>query len=1226
MPSVLVLTIANRYYQPWLAAYGSAANVASNVDSISAADLQDSGYRPRSSRDRALTAFAQLATLRLNVRRAMVSLIDTKHQYILTEATRTVSLISEARHEEDDGLWLGNTVLNREDAVCHNCFTNTYTTKDRNGLPVSIRGFVVPDCREDDRLNHLSNVQAEPGVRFYAGIPIVTRSGHAIGVYAVSDEYPREGGLSLEDMRFMQDIATAVLEHLEWARDRVDRFQGERILRGLASFIDCSSSYRYQPTGSLVDGTGEYSYEEDAAAENDSYGEGLRSYRPGGCPLPYMPSKRALMSDTASDAESTMSAGSTNPTKGSRRKRPRDAPENYVDVVYGRAARILRKATLADGVAFFGPNGELGSHAVLSPADENKKLDQAPPPREDVPHALCQLLGASIGKSTDKQSLSKPSLSAKALQQYFKAYPDGKTLNFSTKGMGLNPGEDSSSDAHDSHGSNIPGGASQNEANGSEPRKGRLRRKEGRISHAELLERLPGVRTITFLPLRDNITGKWIAGGFLWTSTAGRMMDLTSDFSYLGAFINSISGEISRANMAKLDRAKTTFIASMSHELRSPLHGILGSVEFLQDTVTDAYQTGLVSSIANCSRTLLDTLSNLLSYAKVTTMETPDIAADDVDLGQVVEEVVEAVCAGHTFKQLHTNNLASDAQDSSIAKVLHNAARYSVVKLHSDDIERAAKESSQEGTVCVLLDLQPSVSWNVSTNPGALRRIIMNLVGNALKYTTDGFVAVSFRAQQVNDKLETTFRVVDSGKGISEEFQRDHLFTPFKQEDTFASGTGLGLSIVKQLVESLGGSIQLHSVVDQGTEIEVKLCFDLNSKAISSPDESMIETAARTKSLRLCLLDPNEEKERPESDHIARLDKTISETCASWFGMEITKADNLINANTDMFLYTEPPSLEYLLEHHGEQNGNQKTPLIIICMNATEAIAVSQNQIKRLSELGSIVEVVPQPCGPRKLAKILNHCLDRVEKAKKENTSVSTGTGNGKNNGSESRELGKDQIRIPQDLGLQIAPASTAENGEEPRSDKENLLDKVKLQYIPLSAAAAFPDRQQGSEKNNEASPMSSRTMSSQNLDEAPQRKADFSQSQPLHVLVVDDNKINVDLLVKFVQKFKLTCQEAYNGKEAVEKFKQAHAEQRRFDYILMDISMPIMDGIEATRTIREFEGNNHLERTPIFALSAFASTDIQHEAKSNGVDIYLPKPVKFGQLKKLLLEKQQPS
>ncbi len=91
------------------------------------------------------------------------------------------------------------------------------------------------------------------------------------------------------------------------------------------------------------------------------------------------------------------------------------------------------------------------------------------------------------------------------------------------------------------------------------------------MDHRELLHKLPGARSITFLPLYDGMDEKLVAGCFLWTSVVGRMRHLDEDIVYLRAFGNSIMSEIARVNMQKDEAAKTTFIASMSHELRSPV-------------------------------------------------------------------------------------------------------------------------------------------------------------------------------------------------------------------------------------------------------------------------------------------------------------------------------------------------------------------------------------------------------------------------------------------------------------------------------------------------------------------------------------------------------------------------------------------------------------------------------------------------------------------------------
>lgn len=203
----------HRIYQPWLSAHGSSLNVANHVESLAQEDLQENGYEARSSRDKALTAYAQLVALRLNVKRCMISLIDSSNQYILAEATRTVSIAS-SRAAEDDELWLGTAVLSRPDAVCEHCFINTCTAVDECGATLSAKGLIVADCRLDERFKDRPYVLSEPGVRFYAGVPIYSRNGYMIGACAVSDDMPRDT-LKVDELRLMQETAQSVIEHLE---------------------------------------------------------------------------------------------------------------------------------------------------------------------------------------------------------------------------------------------------------------------------------------------------------------------------------------------------------------------------------------------------------------------------------------------------------------------------------------------------------------------------------------------------------------------------------------------------------------------------------------------------------------------------------------------------------------------------------------------------------------------------------------------------------------------------------------------------------------------------------------------------------------------------------------------------------------------------------------------------------------------------------------------------
>lgn len=166
-----------RYYRPWL----DAQSLVDSAVGIGEKGLSTVGFQPKASRDKSLTAFAQLAALRLDVRRCMISLIDSHRQYILAEATKTVSLFEAQAECPQDDVWLGNAVLNRQDAVCHHTFSSTYTAKTAAGETLTADCLVIPDCRLDPRFAAMDYVKSEPGVRFYAGVPIVTKAGHRIG-------------------------------------------------------------------------------------------------------------------------------------------------------------------------------------------------------------------------------------------------------------------------------------------------------------------------------------------------------------------------------------------------------------------------------------------------------------------------------------------------------------------------------------------------------------------------------------------------------------------------------------------------------------------------------------------------------------------------------------------------------------------------------------------------------------------------------------------------------------------------------------------------------------------------------------------------------------------------------------------------------------------------------------------------------------------------------------
>lgn len=126
------------------------------------------------------------------------------------------------------------------------------------------------------------------------------------------------------------------------------------------------------------------------------------------------------------------------------------------------------------------------------------------------------------------------------------------------------------------------------------------------------------------------------------------------------------------------------------------------------------------------------------------------------------------------------------------------------------------------------------------------------------------------------------------------------------------------------------------------------------------------------------------------------------------------------------------------------------------------------------------------------------------------------------------------------------------------------------------------------------------------------------SQDDPLEFLLVDDNAINLKMLSSYMKKLNYKYNTASNGQEAVDTF--IHSPPGRYSCVFMDISMPVMDGFEATRRIRAFERETRApEPTPIFALSGLASAEAQKEAFASGIDLFLSKPVKLKELSSFL-------
>ncbi|KAI2603044.1 uncharacterized protein GGS25DRAFT_78789 [Hypoxylon fragiforme] len=1212
----------NKYYQPWLDSK-KLKTVPDNVGS-------DEAPTARCSHDTTLTALAQLAALRLNVKRGMISLIDSSSQIILAEATQTLSLVDERRHAPEDHLWLGNVSLPRDDCMDQEVFGVTATFKDAEGRDVHFPALIVNDTLEDVRFKYRRYVTSNPGVRFYAGVPITTKQGHAIGVYAVSDMKPRPQGLTLDEVQFMEDVAQIVTNHLERVMDTVGRLSERGFMRGISYFLEDLSEYKYQ----LSNG--------DRAQESSK-----ANHNPDVPPVdPQLPPARgrsspprsatATASNYVSPTRVTFTDGKEDPNQGpqhstgsnAKNKEKSDSSKGNIRRIFTQASQLLCQQARATGCAFADAGSGLfngQSEGVVSPPtsahaniavddnfesteDEGKRADKAV--FGDRLDEMADLLSMSVENGDDEKSC-QGIVKRKGLKKLILRYPFGKCFYLS-KGR-AEPDNGFVTDEV------VAGGGSGHAIKMSLD----LEDQSHILLPRELLSYLSGAKWLMFLPLFNYAQGQWFAAGFLWGNDFS-MGDPDDALPYFKTFGSCMMSEVASMEVLNTNIAKSTFIASISHDLRSPLHGMLGSLEFLEDTMTSAYQMSLVGAIETCGKTLLDTIDHLLDYAKINNLNRASLKLDSTkerktwrdsrdvttepmstkfDLALLTEEVVEAVFVGQTFRKMNLRHHDPvDEASEQIKSMAIDDSSTTEEQIHAGSIKFS-------GRVFLLLHIQKLQSWWLEGQTGGLRRVIMNVVGNAIKYCEEGCIDISLKAKPITpSEVEIEFSVKDTGIGMSENFINNHLFQAFSQENSFTPGTGLGLSITSQIVKNMRGKIKVDSEKGVGTQVSITMPMKIadGDRNIGIQEDLSRETIKVTTGKTVCILDPLLGSDNYISGELSKLESSIATFCRDWFDMKVIQSKTIeTDPDTAVFIYAEPPPIEHLVQQHFERRSKgisgKEAALLVICTNAFEAAALRAAGIKDLVSLGRVIEVISQPVGARKLGKVLLRCLQRVEASelhfRDSSPTSSKSPGRATEAGWNSLPIIYDQAEKRYRPSLEIL-----------RWKSEQLRLKTPFDKKEVTRLLPIPSGQ----------PSSSTTAS-----HLRDRSSDRGKRIP-RVLLVDDNSINLKLLVTFMTKIKLPHAEAMNGLEAVNKFKEA---EKPFDFVLMDLQMPVMDGLEATRQIREFEkerGTLYVKPSTIIAITGVGNEDTRKEAMEAGMSQFLTKPLKFKVLQSLLLEEQE--